>query len=95
METHKFYTEKMSAQLKEWNAQVNLLEAKIENTSASLKLKSKEELANLRAQQLAAMQKMHELGQSSGEAWDQIKISTDKMWEELKSGIGAAQAKFK
>lgn len=95
METHNLYKEKMTAQLHEWSAQMNVLEARMEEATASMKLKSKEEIASLRAQQHAAVNKMHELGEASGAAWEQIKLSTDKMWDELKAGMAAAQSKFK
>ena len=95
METQNLYREKMTAQLHEWSAQMSVLEARMEKATASMKLKSKEEIASLRAQQHAAVNKMHELGEASGAAWEQIKLSTDKMWDELKAGMLAAQSKFK
>jgi hypothetical protein len=38
---------------------------------------------------------MQELGKSSGEAWSQLKISADKIWDDLKSGVADAHSKFK
>jgi len=95
METQNLYREKMTAQLHEWSAQMSVLEARMDKATASMKLKSKADIASLRAQQHAAINKMHELGEASGAAWEQIKLSTDKMWDELKAGMSAAQAKFK
>lgn len=95
MKVHDAYKEKMAAQLKEWNAQINLLEAKVESASADLKLKHAESLRDLRAKQGRASEKMKELEKASGEAWDQVKATADTIWEELKSGISAAQSKFK
>jgi hypothetical protein len=45
MEIKDAYKQKMSAQLKEWNAQINLLEAKIENAGADMKVKSSDVLS--------------------------------------------------
>ncbi|MBS1157794.1 MAG: hypothetical protein H6R15_213 [Proteobacteria bacterium] len=95
METENAYQRKMSAQLKEWGAQINLLEAKMENVGAEMRLKRHEELQALRAKQREATEKMHELGKSTGEAWQQVKLTADKVWEELKTGLGEAQSKFK
>lgn len=95
MELHNAYMQKMAAQLKEWSAQINLLEAKIDNVAAEMKIKRAEELHALRDKQRAAADKMKELGKATGEAWDQVKLTADKMWDDLKAGLSDAQDKFK
>ncbi len=95
MEIQDAYKQKMAAQLKEWSAQINLLEAKLENAGADVKVKRAEVLHGLRAKQRAASEKMQELGSASGEAWEQVKVTADKIWADLKSGIADAQSKFK
>jgi uncharacterized coiled-coil DUF342 family protein len=95
MDVKNAYKEKMAAQMNEWAAQIGLLEAKIENANASIKLKGKEEIKSLHEKHDALVEKMNELRQSSGDAWAQIKLTTDNIWGELKSGIASVQAKFK
>jgi len=95
VESENVYQQKMAAQLKEWSAQIDLLEAKMANAGADIKLRRTEELHALRARQQAAEEKMNELGRSTGEAWNQVKLTADKVWDDLKHGIGEAQAKFK
>ena len=95
METQDAYKQKMAAQLKEWSAQINLLEAKVANAAADIKVKRTEELKDLRARQRAASEKMKALGTASGEAWDHLALTADKIWEDLKAGIAEAQSKFK
>lgn len=85
----------MAAQLKEWNAQINLLEARIENANADMKVKRAKELHELRTKQQVASEKMKELEKTSGEAWEQVKKTADKIWDDLKAGIADAHAKFK
>jgi recombinational DNA repair ATPase RecF len=95
MENQNAYQQKMAAQMKVWSAQIDLLDAKMENVGADIKLRRLEEIQALRAKQLAASEKMRELGRSTGEAWQQVKLTADKLWDDLKTGIGQAQAKFK
>lgn len=95
MELHNQYKEKMGAQLKEWGAQVNLLEAKMDNFTAEMKIMRSEEIQALRAKQHAVNEKMKELGKASGEAWEQVRTTADKMWEDLKTGLSDTQSKFK
>ncbi|MGB4468365.1 MAG: hypothetical protein WBI41_10015 [Azovibrio sp.] len=95
MELHHEYKEKMAAQLKEWNAQISLLEAKLDGVAADMKILRMEEIRGLRARQHAAAAKMNELGKASGEAWEQIRVTADKLWDELKQGLSDVQSKFK
>jgi hypothetical protein len=95
MEIQEAFKKKMAAQLKEWSAQINLLEAKVENAGADLKVKRAKELNELRAKQRAASEKMKELEKASGKAWEQVKETADKIWEDLKTGLADAHAKFK
>lgn len=95
MELHNEYKQKMAAQLKEWSAQINLLEAKMDNVTADMKIKRTEEIQALRAKQHAAADKMKELGKATGDAWEQVKLTADTMWDELKNGLSDAQSKFK
>lgn len=95
MEIQDAYKQKRAAQLKEWGAQINLLEAKLENAGADLKVKRAEQIKELRAKQHAATEKMQELGKASGEAWEQVKVTADKIWDDLKSGVADAHVKFK
>jgi len=95
VENENIYQKKMAAQLEEWNAQIKLLEAKMNNVGADIRLRRSEELQALRTRQQAAAEKMHELGRSTGAAWEQVKLTADQMWEDLRLGLNAAQDKFK
>lgn len=95
MDIQKAYKQKREAQLKEWGAQISLLEAKLENTGADMKVKYAEQIRALRTQHRNASEKLEELGKASGEAWEQVKATADKVWEDLKSGVADAHSKFK
>ncbi|MDO8786481.1 MAG: hypothetical protein Q7J42_00195 [Sulfuritalea sp.] len=95
MELQEAYKQKMAAQLKEWGAQVDLFEAKAENAGADMKVRRAEELDTLRAKQRTAHEKLQDLETASGEAWEQIKETADKIWEDLRTGMADASARFK
>ncbi len=95
METKDAYKQKMEAQLKEWDAQVKLLAAKMESAGADAKLKYAQELEKLRATQHEAVDKMKELDNASIEAWDKLKESADKTWDDMKHSITNLFSKFK
>lgn len=95
MEIQDAYKQKLAAQLKEWNAQINLWEAKVENAGADMKVKRAEAVHGLRAKQRVASEKMQELEKVSGEAWEQAKVTADKIWADLKAGVAEAHTRFK
>lgn len=95
MEIQDAYRQKLGAQLKEWSAAINLLEAKVANAAADVKVKRAEELHELRVQQRVASGKMRELAKASAEAWEEVKQSADRIWKELETGVASAQSKFK
>ncbi len=94
MELQEACKQKRAAQLKEWSAQINLLEAKVQNAEADLKVKYSSELVELRKRQRAASENMKVLAKASGDAWAQVKETSDKIWEDLKTGLADAQAKL-
>lgn len=95
MEIKDAYKQKMEAQLKEWTAQINLLEAKVENAGADIKVRRAQQLHELRAKQRAASDKLKELEKATGETWEQVKKTADKIWDDLKAGVADAHSKFK
>lgn len=95
MHMQKEYKEKLDAQLKEWSAQVNLLEARIDSFTADMKIMRAEEIQALRAKQHAASEKLKELGKATDDAWEQVRVTADRMWDDLKKGLSDAQSKFK
>lgn len=95
MEIREAYKQKRAAQLQEWSAQINLLEAKVENLSADFKLKRTEAIQSLRAKHQVAANTMKELSMASGDAWDEIKSTADKIWDDLKVGVADVSDKFK
>ncbi len=94
MEIQEAYRQKRAAQLQEWTAQINFLEARAANAGADMAVRRAETLQALRAKQRAAAEKMLELEKSTGEAWEQVKDTADKIWDELKAGVAEARSKF-
>lgn len=95
MKTKDEYIESLAAELKQWSAQIDLLTAKTENAAAQAKPKYAEELEELRVKQHEATEKMKELTEASGNAWETVKESADKIWDELRVGLADAASKFK
>jgi hypothetical protein len=95
MKTKDEHIESLSLELKEWSAQIDLLTAKAEAAAERAKLAYAEEIDGLRVRQQAGADKMKELQESSGDAWEAIKDSADKIWDEFRAGLASAAEKFK
>ena len=95
MDSKEAYKQKLNAQIKEWNAQINLLNAKIENKGADLKLKYSKELDALKEKQDDVLQKIKELDESTTENWEKIKVTADQMLSDLKTGLNNAISRLK
>ncbi|PIQ31202.1 MAG: hypothetical protein COS35_10840 [Zetaproteobacteria bacterium CG02_land_8_20_14_3_00_50_9] len=95
MKMREAYKQKMAAQLNELDAEINLYEARLANVGADIRIKYEKDLQALRSKRHAASEKMNELGNASGNAWESVKETADELWNDLKTGIAEAHAKFK
>ncbi len=95
MNTKDEYIDSLASELKEWGAQIDLFEVKAENAKAFAKLRYAGELNALHTQQHLAVAKMKELEESSGDAWETVKVTADVVWNDLRTGLATAVASFK
>jgi len=94
MKAKNEYIDSLATELKEWSVQSDLFAAKTEKAAGMIKLKYTEQLKAFRAKQLEAAERMRELEESSGEAWEIAKDTADKVWNELRTGLNTAASKF-
>lgn len=88
--------EKMEAQLNVWGAQIKLLKARIESASSDIKLQRARELKELHAKhRIASGSKVKRDEKATNEAWEQTKVTADKIWDDLKTGIANTHSNIK
>lgn len=86
--------DKLHAQLKEWNTEIDRLEAKAELASANAKEDYRQSIDTMKQRKVAAQQKLKELQGSSDEAWDEIKKGFDEAMDSIKRAYDSAKSKF-
>ena len=91
----KAYEEKLDAQLKEWNAQIALLQARADKAKAEAKIEYNKTIEALRQRQEEARARLHELKTAGDEAWEDLKTGAEKAWDEVRSAFHGAVSKFK
>jgi hypothetical protein len=88
MADNKFDRTKLEAQLNELRAHIKELLRKLETAVGK-------EAEALRPKLKAAQDRLHELKESSAEAWDDLKPGLQKAWEELHKSLNQAGSRFK
>lgn len=94
-ETNKdAYTEKLQAQIDQWTAEVEKLEAKARESKADAKIEIEENVGDAKKRLEAAKTKAREVRNASGEAWQELKAGTESAFESLKEAVDRARTRF-
>ena len=95
MENKKAYQERMEAELREWQAKIDVLKAKADKAQADKKIEYQEEIETLREKQEQMRDRLKELQDAGEDAWQEVKAGLDAAWEELRSATNRAMDRFK
>jgi len=95
MKTREEHIDQLAAQLKEWSAKIDELEAKARVAKADVETNYENEIKQLKDKRDAAMKKLQELKGASAEAWEILKAGAETSWADLKKAVTAASEKFK
>jgi len=91
----KAYEEKYDAQLREWSAEIVLLNAKADKAKAEAKIEYYKTIETLQGKHDAARTKLQELKTASDDAWEDLKAGAEKVWTEVKTTFQSATSRFK
>ena len=94
MSNRDTYVQKFKAQLNQWNAEIDKLEAKVQKASANLKIGYREQIASLRDQRDQAKQKLLQIQDASEGAWEELKQGAEDVWGRTKEAFSKARSKF-
>lgn len=91
----KAYEEKFDAQLKEWSAEIALLNAKADKAKAEAKIEYYKTIEALQGKQDTARAKLQELRTTSDDAWEDLEAGAENVWSEVKTAFHSAASRFK
>jgi hypothetical protein len=91
----KAYEEKFDAQLKEWSAEIALLNAKADKAKAEAKIEYYKTIETLQGKQEAARTKLRELRGAGDDAWEDLKSGAENVWAEVKAAFQSGTSRFK
>jgi len=86
--------QKLSAQLDQWSAEIDRLEAKAREAEAEACLRYMSEVEELRDRKEQAIQRLRELSDAGEQAADDVVAGAEQAWEELGESVKAAARRF-
>jgi hypothetical protein len=95
MATKEAYQKKLQAQLKEWDAKLDLLSAKAQKVAADARINYEDELVALRSKRAEAHRVLAELGTRGENAWEDMKDGVDTAWDAMSQALERVAARFK
>lgn len=95
MNTRDEYIRKMHAKLDELNAEIDALAAKAGEVTADVMKEYHEQIDTVKMKQTVARQKMEELQNAGGSAWEDMKSGIDLAWSAINEALDSARSRFK
>ncbi|MEJ2635266.1 MAG: coiled coil domain-containing protein [Calditrichia bacterium] len=95
MSKRSAYIEKMGAQLREWNGQLDVLKARYDKKKADVKIDYYDLLDKAKKRSSVAQKQLRDIGDASEDTWEGMKDGFEKSWKELKSTMEKVNSRFK
>jgi len=90
MNSKEAYQQKLQAQLAEWKAETDKLQARADQANADLQIDLNRRVRELQAKQELAKTRLDELRAAGEASWDKLKSGVDKAFHDVGEGIKAA-----
>jgi hypothetical protein len=95
MENRKEYIDRMATRLKEWDLELQKLEAKASLAKADLKASYNQQIKELRLKKEEAQQKLKKIQDAGEDAWEELKEGAEKSWKIFEDSVKKAWDKLK
>jgi len=88
------YVQKLKAKIDEWNAEIDKLSAKADQSQADLKLRYLEQIQGLKEERNKIEAKLEALQEAGESAWDELKEGLEDSFNVWKDSFSKAKAAF-
>ena len=95
MDKRTEYIEKLSAQMVEWDTQIEKLKDKAESAAPESKSDYGQAIAALQLKRDEAAQKLQGISAASDHEWEDLKTGTDQVWDEVRTTLRDAVLRIK
>ena len=95
MDKRTEYVETLSAQMVEWDNQIDLLKDKAESATSEDRFEYSNAIAALQLKRDEAAVKLQGISAAGDDEWEDLKAGTEQVWSEIRSIIHDAIMKIK
>lgn len=95
MDKRTAYVEGLSAQIVEWDAQIDLLKDKAESVPPESKFEYYGVIAALQLKRDEAAVKLQGIAAASDDEWEDLKAGTEQVWDEVRTILRDTIVKIK
>jgi len=95
MDKRTEYVESLSAQMVDWDAQIDQLKYKAEGATPEAKLELNQAIVELQFKRDEAAVKLQGISVAGDDEWEELKAGTEQVWGEVKSILHDAIMKIK
>jgi hypothetical protein len=95
MDKRTEYVERLSAQMVEWDNEIDRLKDKAESATPESKTDYSQAIAALQLKRDEAALKLQGISAASDDEWEDLKTGTDQVWGEVRSILRDAVLKIK
>ena len=85
------YVKMIKAQLDEWSAEIDVLQARAQKAEADFQLEYQEQIDQARSLRESLQQRLSELQEAGGQAWREFKSNVESARDELQSALNKAK----
>ena len=95
MENRKDYIDRMAVRLKEWDTELQKLEAKAETAKTDVKASYNQKINELRLKKEEAQLKLKKIQDAGEDAWEELQEGAEKSWKIFEDSVKNAWDKLK
>jgi hypothetical protein len=95
MDKRTEYVEKLSAQMLEWDAQIDQLKFKARSDTSEVRLEYSNAIAALQHKRDEAALKLQGISTAGDDEWEDLKAGTEQLWGDFTTMLGNAVKKIK
>lgn len=95
MDKRTKYIENLSAQMVEWDTQIELLKDRAESTTPEAKFEYSHAIAALQLKRDEAAVKLQGISAADDVEWEDLKAGTDQVWDEVRTILHDAIVKIR
>jgi len=95
MDKRTEYVERLSAQMVEWDVQIDRLKDKAKSAATEAQSEYLQAITALQLKRDEAAQKLQGISAASDHEWEELKTGTEQVWDEVSSILRDAVLKIK